>query len=533
MKNLQYTREDIQQLVDIGHSLTSEKETNVLMEKILLGAKDLSNADGGTLYLLTEDEKKLKFEVVQTRSLNIKMGGTHGDIIWPELPLYLEDDKRNDTMVAALCALEGNLINIPDVYETEGFNFDGTKNFDQSTGYRTKSMLVIPMKDHENTTIGVLQLLNKCDDNGDLITFTKDDENLIASMASQAAISIMNNRLIEGLENLLDSFIKSIATAIGAKSPYTGGHINRVAEIAEILLLAVHEDDTVYKDLVFSENDIKQMHKAAWLHDIGKIVSPEHVIDKGVKLETIYNRFGTVETRFEVLKRDLEIQYLKNCYKYTDKIKCTTLEEEFQNEIKQLEDDLLFIQTSNTGGEFMEDEKIDRIKQIAKKEVVINGKKTSLLTENEVYNLSIKKGTLTEEERTIINNHVAISYEMLKDLPFPKTMKRIPVIAGSHHKKVKGGGYAAKEILDLHMTIEDRILAVADVFEALTANDRPYKKANSLNTSLRILSFMVKDGDLDKDLVKFFVHNNLHLKYAEKYLKKEQMDEITIDFENL
>lgn len=533
MNNVQNTTKDVQQLIDIGYALTSEKDFNILMERILLGAKDLSNADGGTLYLLTDDEKKLKFEVVQTESLNIKMGGTQSKITWPELPLYLEDGQRNDDMVAVLCSLEGELINIPDVYEAEGFDFDGTKKFDLSTGYRTKSMLVIPMRDHENTIIGVLQLLNKHDENEEVITFTEDDEHLIASMASQAAISITNNRLIEGLENLLDSFIQSIATAIGAKSPYTGGHINRVTEIAETLLLSVNEDKTVYKDISFSQNDIKQMNKAAWLHDIGKIVSPEHVIDKGVKLETIYDRFETVETRFEVFKKDIEIEYLKNCFKEKEQKQINHLTQKFHDKIKQLEDDLNFIKTSNTGGEFMEDEKIERIEQISQQKVVVNGKQISLLSENEVYNLSIKKGTLTEEERFIINNHVTISYEMLKELPFPKTMKRIPVIAGSHHKKVKGGGYAAEEILDLPMTIEDKILAVADVFEALTANDRPYKKANSLNTSLRILSFMVKDGHLDKDLVKFFVKSNLHLEYADKYLKEDQMDEITVDFDSL
>lgn len=533
MNNLGYTSKEVRQLIDIGHSLTSEKDFNVLMEKILLGAKDLSNADGGTLYLLTEDEKKLRFEVVQTQSLNIKMGGTQSQITWPELPLYLENGKRNDHMVASLCSLEGKLINIPDVYEAKDFDFDGTKKFDQSTGYRTKSMIVIPMKDHEDNVIGVLQLLNKHDKNDEVIPFTKEDEELIASMASQAAISITNNRLIQGLENLLDSFIKSIATAIGEKSPYTGGHINRVAEIADTILEAINKDNTIYNEISFNENEIKQMNKAAWLHDIGKIVSPEHVIDKGVKLETIYDRFETVETRFEVLKKEIEIEYLKNFYKEKDQKIIEKLTQEFQDEIKQLEDDLEFIKTSNTGGEFMEDEKIKRIEKIGTRSVLVNGKVVGLLTENEVYNLSIKKGTLTNEERIIINNHVSISYRMLKELPFPKTMKRIPIIAGSHHKKVKGGGYAAEEILDLPMTIEDKILAVADVFEALTSNDRPYKKANSLNTSLRILSFMAKDGDLDKELVKFFVKNNLHLEYADKYLNKDQIDEITVDFDSL
>jgi HD-GYP domain-containing protein (c-di-GMP phosphodiesterase class II) len=503
------------------------------MEKILLGAKEFSDADGGTLYLVTEDEKKLKFQVVQTDSLSIKMGGTEGKITWPELPLYLEDGKPNNLMVAALCALEGKMINIPDVYETKDFNFEGTKKFDETTGYRTKSMLVVPMKNHEDTVIGVVQLLNKMDDNGNTITFTNEDKQLIESMASQAAVSITNNRLITELENLLDSFIKTIATAIGEKSEYTGGHINRVAEIAETLTKAINDNQTIFKDVNFTNDEIKQMSRAAWLHDIGKIVTPEYVVDKGKKLETIYDRVNTVKAKFEIVKKDLELDYYKNTSNINSQKEKEELTINFQNKITSLNDDLDFVISCNTGGEFMEDNKIERIKEIAKQKLSINGEELNLLSEDEVYNLCIKKGTLTNEERDVINNHVTMSYKMLETLPFPKKLKRVPIIAGSHHKMVKGGGYSAPEILDLPMTIEDKILAVADVFEALTANDRPYKKANSLNTSLRILSFMVKDQHLDRDIVKFFVDSNLHLDYANKYLSEEQMDEITVDFENI
>ncbi|ADG93082.1 metal dependent phosphohydrolase [Arcobacter nitrofigilis DSM 7299] len=526
-------KKEIKKLIDIGKSLTSEKNFDVLMEKILLGAKEFSDADGGTLYLVTEDEKRLKFQVVQTDSLSIKMGGTEGKITWPELPLYKEDGTPNEQMVAALCALEGKLINIPDVYETKDFNFEGTKKFDESTGYRTKSMLVIPMKNHDDDVIGVLQLLNKMDDDGNTITFTNEDKQLIESMASQAAVSITNNRLITELENLLDSFIKSIATAIGEKSEYTGGHINRVAEIAETLTKAINDDTTVFKDINFTQDEIKQMSRAAWLHDIGKIVTPEYVVDKGKKLETIYDRVNTVKAKFEIVKKDYELEYYKTFSKTSSIKEKEQLTIAFQNKITSLEEDLDFVITCNTGGEFMEDEKIERIKEIAKQKLKINGEDTNLLSENEVYNLCIKKGTLTNEERDIINNHVTVSYKMLETMPFPKKLRRVPVIAGSHHKMVKGGGYSAPEILDLPMTIEDKILAVADVFEALTANDRPYKKANSLNTSLRILSFMIKDQHLDRDIVKFFVDNNLHLDYANKYLSEEQMDEITIDFNKI
>lgn len=526
-------QKEIDQLIEIGRSLTSEKNFNVLMEKIMLGAKNFTDADGGTLYLLTEDEKRLDFTVVQTDSLNIKMGGTNGEITWPKLELYDANGAANKEMVAALCAIEGKLINIPDVYKAEGFNFEGTKNFDKGTGYRTKSMLVVPMRNHENDVIGVLQLLNKKDHYGNIISFTKDDKKLILSMASQAAITITNNRLIEGLENLLDSFIKSIATTISDKSLYTGGHINRVAEIAEMITVAINEDDGIFKDITFTPDEIVQMSKAAWLHDIGKIVQPEYIVDKGTKLETIFDRINIVKAKFEIAKRDAEIDYLKKLALTNNAKEMEKLKNDFDKEIEQIELDLNFVIGCNTGGEFMEDTKIDRINRISQKPLNINHEKINLLSSNEVYNLSIKKGTLTQEERSIINHHVTVSYNMLNGLPFPKKLKRVPVIAASHHKTVRGGGYGAPEIMSLEMTIEDKILAVADVFEALTANDRPYKKANSLNTSLRILSFMVKDGDLDRNIVKFFVDSKLHLKYADEHLSEDQKDEITVDFTNI
>ncbi len=521
----------IEELIKIGHSLSANTNFNEVIEGILLGAKNLSFADGGTLYLMNEEDQ-LNFTVVQTDSLNIKMGGTQGEITWPPLSLTKEDGSLNKEQVAALCAIEKKLINIPDVYEAEGFNFEGTKKFDEGTGYRTKSMLVVPMTNHENDVIGVLQLLNKHDHDGNTIEFSPNDEKLIQSMASQAAVTISNNRLIKELEILLNAFIKSIATAIGEKSKYTGGHINRVAEVSEMIVEAINEDETIYKDIHYSKDQIKEISIAAWLHDIGKITTPEYVVDKGTKLETIYDRINTVEAKFEVIKKDLEIEYLKKSINSSNEEK-EKLKEEFENQIKEIEDDFEFIKTSNTGGEFMADEKIDRINEIAKKTLIINNNEINLLSENEVFNLCIRKGTLTNEEREVINNHVTMSYKMLESLPFPKKLKRVPVIAASHHKKVGGGGYGDPRIMDLPMSLEDKILAVADVFEALTANDRPYKKANSLNQSMRILSFMVKDKELDRDLVKFFVDKGLHMKYAEDNLMESQMDEITVNFDKL
>jgi len=529
----------IDQLINIGYSLTTEKNFDKLMEGILLGAKDLSNADGGTLYLQTEDKKHLKFMVVQTDSLGIKMGGTNGEISWDPLSLTKKDGKQNREQVAALCAIDGNLINIPDVYEVDDFNFEGTKAFDSGTGYRTKSMLVVPMKNHENDVIGVLQLLNKHDDDKNTIDFTKEDENLILSMSSQAAVAITNTKLIEGLENLLNSFIQSIATAIGEKSAYTGGHINRVAEVASMIANAINEDQDEYKDINFTPDEIKEIVTAAWLHDIGKITTPEYVVDKATKLETIYDRINTVSAKFEILKRDIEIKYLKDTINAKTQEEKDFLTKEYEEELSQIENNFEFVCTSNTGGEFMADEKIQRIESIASKIVQIEGKDINILTQNEVYNLSIRKGTLTEEERKVINNHVTVSYNMLQKLPFPKKLKDVPLIAASHHKTARTDengthqGYGASEIMAVPMSIKDKLLAIADVFEALTASDRPYKKANSLNQSMKILSFMAKDNDLDKDLVKFFVKADLHNKYAKKHLDESQMDEITVDFDSI
>jgi len=537
-ENLTKTQLDkiyIDQLIDIGYSLTSETNFEVLLEKILLGAKQLSNADGGTLYLVSEDENHLEFTVVQTDSLNIKMGGTAGKITWPNLKLFDENGKENYEQVAALCALTGQLINIEDVYFAKDFNFEGTKKFDAGTGYRTTSMLVVPMTNHENKVIGVLQLLNKLSETNDIIEFTKDDEKLILSMASQAAVSISNNRLITGLEQLLMDFIKSTADAISEKSKYTGGHINRVAELATMIAKEINNTtDGIFKGKKFTEDELQQIDIAAWMHDIGKITTPEYVVDKATKLETIYDRIETVICKCEIVKRDLELTYLKNSILATTQTYKEELTQNFQHEKEELEEYIAFLKIANKGSEFMSDEFLEKLHKYANQTLVVDGKTINLLSKNELYNLSIRKGTLTAEERTIINNHVIVSYKMLNKLTFPKKLKRIPLIAGSHHKTIKTDvngrhfGYGAEEIMSLPMNLEDRILAVADVFEAVTASDRPYKDPNSLNHSLQILANMAKNDELDYHIVKFFIDKKIYAEYSKNNLKKEQIDTVTV-----
>jgi len=537
-KNLSKEEKDkkhINQLIEIGHSLTSENNFDVLLEKILLGAKQLSHADGGTLYILNEQSKSLTFKVVQTDSLDIKMGGTSSEITWPDVQLYKGNGHKNKQQVAALCALNGELINIPDVYDAVGFNFEGTKEFDAGTGYRTKSMLVVPMKNHENDIIGVLQLLNKQDTNDNICPFTSEDENIILSMASQAAVSLTNTQLISDLEKLLLDFIKSIADAINEKSKYTGGHINRVAELSTLIANKINDDKTgVFKNIHFTNDELKQIDISAWMHDIGKITTPEYVVDKATKLETIYDRINEVITKAEIIKRDIEIEYLKNKFKTSNNKEIDNLTNKFKKDIKHIEFSLSYLKQSNQGSEFVSDENINKIIELSKYKLIVDNKEINLLSEDELYNLTIQKGTLTPEERQVINNHVTVSYNMLKELSFPKYLKRVPIIAGSHHKTIytnkdgNHGGYGAKEIMSLPMSLEDRILAVADVFEAVTASDRPYKEPNTLNQSLKIMSYMVKDNELDRDIVKYFIDNKIYEDYVEHNLLDEQKDEVTV-----
>ncbi len=522
----------IEELNQIGYALTSEKNLDILMDKILTAAKKLTNADAGTFYLMSDDEKSLQFTAVQTDSLNFRLGGIYDPVPWPNLKLYYEDGTPNDINISVHCALNDKLINIPDVYSSKKYTFEGAKAFDSSTGYTTKSMLVVPMKNHENDVIGVLQLINKQDDNGNFCEFTSADEKLILSMSSQAAVIVTNTKLMQDLEELLNAFMRAIATAIGEKSKYTAGHINRVAELSTMIAQEINNDTQgIYKNKFFTQEQLREIDVAAWMHDIGKITTPEYVVDKSKKLETIYDRINTVKVKFELLKKEKELDFLKKSLSCNQNEK-DTLEEKFEKEIEKLNDDLEFIKESNTGSEFMSDDKIERIVSISQYQITLEGKRTNLLTKDEVKNLCIKKGTLTDEERFIINNHAKVSYDMLASLPYPKKLRNVPQIAGGHHEKICGGGYPFGLKGD-EISFESRILAIADIFEALTAHDRPYKNANSLNTSMKILSFMAKDEELDKDLIKFFVDKKIHLKYAKDNLNQNQIDEVTVDFDNL
>lgn len=516
--------EKIYHLNEIGIALSAEKELKTLLERILKGAKELTCADGGSLYTVTSDNT-LKFEIIQTDSLGIAMGGATGkEITFPEIPLATEQG-ANLSNVVSCAVVEGRVINIDDVYDAEGYDFTGTRKFDANTGYRTKSILTIPLKNHEDEIIGALQLINSCNEKGEVVAFSEESQSLAKSLASQAAVALTNQRLIDDLQHLFESFIQLIATAIDDKSPYTGSHCRRIPELTMLLAEACHEiDEGPLADFSLSDKDRYELRTAAWLHDCGKITSPEYVMDKATKLETIFDRIELIDTRFEVLKRDARIAYLESLAAGSESAE--TLDAAYQQKLKELDAERDFLRHANIGGEFMDEAAQERVKEIAgRKWVNPDGDETSLLNPEEVYNLTIARGTLNPEERTIINNHMVATIKMLESLPFPKHLKRVPEYAGGHHEKMDGTGYP-KGLRRDEMSVPARVMAIADIFEALSARDRPYKRGKTLTECLRILGFMKKDNHIDPDIFDVFVKMRVYEKFAESFMHPEQIDEV-------
>ena len=539
LKNLvQKQREQTKKLIDIGIALSAEKNISVLLELIVDSAREFTNADGGTLYLVGADESSLEFEIVQTDSLNIRMGGKTGEKInWPPVPLHKEDGSANKENVSANVAITKKLVNISDVYDVKGFNFEGTRKFDDSTGYRSQSMLVIPMLNHENEIIGVLQLINAKDPETDkTIPFPDEDIDLTASVASQAAIALTNVRLIQDLKELFDSFIKTIATAIDEKSPYTAGHITRVANLTMEIARVVNKTKWgKYADLTFDEDEMEELRLAAWMHDVGKITTPEHVVDKSTKLEKIFDRVDLLKIRFEAIKYQAyselyrkRAELIESKGNNSDQIK--KLEEEYSEKFSQIQADAEFCIQANAPGEFMEDEAIEHLVEIAKKTFDLNGVSINYLSEDELENLSIKRGTLNKSDRKIIENHAMMTLKMLNELPFSKKLKNVPAYAASHHEKLNGTGYPLK-MKGEEISSQARIMAIADIFEALTAKDRPYKKPMMLSQAVKILRLMVKDNHIDSDFVEIFLKEGLAEAYAKEHLLPAQIDWKTSDLE--
>lgn len=523
----------LEQLNGIGAALSRERDIDRLLENILEAAKTITGADGGTLYSVTDDHTALRFEIMRTDSLDIRLGGTTGNPIdLPMLPLRHADGSPNDTLVAAHAAIHDQTVNITDAYAQEGFDFSGTRAFDVRTGYRSKSFLTVPMKNHDRELIGVLQLINARDPvTGEVMVFSDADQSLAESLASQAAIALTNRLLISQLEKLFESFVTLINLAIDEKSPYTGGHCQRVPALT--MMLAEAADASQQGPLAafsMTERDRYELKMAGLLHDCGKITTPVHVVDKATKLQTIYDRIGLVDTRFEVARRDAELAVLRQqlaLRPMVDEAAEKAVLAPLQQALAAIDADRDFLRKCNQGSEAMAPADQQRVREIAASRQWRNpqGVQTDFLTADEVENLTIRSGTLNQAERDTINHHIVATIKMLETLPWPRHLKNVPEYAGGHHERMDGKGYP-RGLTREQMSVQARIVGVADIFEALTAADRPYKSGMPLSQALAIMCRMRDNGHIDPDLFEVFVRDGVYLRYAQAFLDPAQLDEV-------
>ena len=513
----------LNKLLNICTSLSTEKDISLLLEKILGAAMDVTNADAASIYR-TQDNTNLVFEIVHNKSKSIHLGGKSAATIKVgPIPLFNPDGTPDLSRVVCNAFHRMETINIADAYkDSMEFDLSGTHDFDVSNQYYSKSFLTIPMKNHESEIIGVLQLINAIDpDTGEITSFSKSDELIIEALASQAAVAITNRMLINHLESLFESFISLINEAIDDKSTHTGGHCHRVPDLTMMLADAVNRCSYgPLSSFSLSEEDRHELKIAGLLHDCGKITTPVHVVDKATKLETIFDRIELIETRAEIIFRDMKIAQSQNL-----------ISEKLATDRRhQLIEDCHFLKHCNIGVESMQDVDIERVHSISANYQWedLSGKIHPFLSDEEIENLTIRAGTLTPKERIIINHHIESTINMLEELPWPKHLKNVPEYAGGHHERMDGKGYP-KGLKRDEMSVQARCMGIADIFEALTAQDRPYKKGKTLSESLHILGKMKLNGHIDPDLFDIFIWEKVYEEYAQKFLDPHLIDKIDLN----
>ncbi len=552
----------ISQFLSLIHALADEKNLDALLQRITQQTMQISAADGAVTYLFNDKENTLDPRFIQMANLDIQ----HPD----DIPIvYLNEYNE---LGSALEKKQSSVLELSSEHPSE------LNIFLSKLDTQAASMIMLPLRNRQEEAIGLLCLLYK-----EQTDQQQNDKHIsfVQALSGFAAVSIESRQLIMLQKALLESFIKLIAGAIDSKSPYTGGHCSRVPEITRMIAeAACASHASPFQDFKLNEEQWEALHIASWLHDCGKVTTPEYVVDKATKLETIYDRIHEIRMRFEVLKRDAEIHYWQQVAKGGN---AETLRVDLDKELHSLDQDYAFIAECNQGGEFMAAEKLERLAKIAdytwlrtlddsigisweesqrkqrapektlpvkenlladKVEHIIERDENDKMAEDnpwgfrldvpeyrynrgELYNLGIERGTLTAEERFKINDHIVQTIIMLENLPYPKHLTEVPAIAGSHHEKMDGSGYP-KRLTSEEMPMSARIMAIADIFEALTASDRPYKKAKTLSEAIRIMSFMVKDQHIDPDLFQLFLNSGVYLQYAEKFLDPKQIDKVDI-----
>ncbi len=579
------TLSQLETLIEISIAISAEQNIDTLSELILRGAQQLSMADAGSLYLVDETRTLLDFQIVLTDSLGFAQGGTSGNAVTlPSVRLYSDNKEPNHHNVVSSCFHTGHSVVIDDAYNATGFDFSGTREFDRANGYRSQSFLTVPLKPRGAPIIGAMQLLNSIDpETGEIIPFTPEARRMVEALASGAATALRNRDLLSVQKRLFDALIQLIAGAIDAKSPYTSAHCARVPKIAFMLAEEAdkNSDGPFAEFSMGNEDNWRAFYLGTWLHDAGKVTTPDHVVDKATKLETLYDRIHEVRTRFEVLLRDAKIEMYEQIASGTPE---NDAEEAYRRTAAELQDDFTFLADCNLGGESLSDKQRDRIREIGDRrwlrhfddrigvswvelsrypdgdrahtdspieETLLADKPQHRVprekdrtrayqalgfvsdypddqyNRGEIHNLTIDRGTLTPEERFKINEHVMQTIVMLDGLPLPDELANVVDYAGTHHEALDGSGYPRGLTRD-DLSIPARITAIADIFEALTAFDRPYKRAKPLSVAVDILHRFKLDNHIDGDLFDLFLTSGIYRRYAEEHLKPEQIDEVDI-----
>lgn len=524
--HVEMQRSRLHELNDIGASLSTERNLDKLLQKILRSSMEITSSDSGSLYLLENRpgieenpnepfaNKCLRFKLANNVSLDIDFSEFTVDV--------------NEKSIAGFVALSGKPLNIQNVYQIgDTYPFRFNQSFDQNTGYQSRSMLTVPMQNPQGEVIGLLQMINKNKDwltplalndptefDKQILTYDLEDENLLSSLASQAAVAIENARLYEAIQNLFEGFIRASVKAIEARDPTTSGHSERVATLTCALAQKVDSaNDGIYKEIRFTRQEIKEIQYASLLHDFGKIGVRENVL---VKAEKLYpHELTQIKHRFQLIKKSMETQFLKKKVELLLKADHTKqdvllkeLDQDLTKAFQELDDDMSLILQANRPS-ILAEEASQKLVEIQQKLFWLDDEETSLLEPFELSRLSITKGSLDPDERKEIESHVTHTFHFLNQIPWTTELRNVPQIAHAHHEKLNGRGYPlglkAEDI-----PIQSKMMTIADIYDALTASDRPYKKALPVSRALDILGYEVKDGMLDGQLYQLFLDTKVY-----------------------